>query len=169
MLINTDKIGKKGLTLSDSIEMDENLLIEEDGFFLQNLKYNILFTRDGNKINAKGKINTSVSLKCVRCLDNFELKINSNFDIILFPTNLVDFSNVSLNAEDMEYIFFEGNKIDLLKILMEQVNLFIPFNPICDRDCKGICPVCGMNLNYEECKCESSVSELNSLFNKIKR
>jgi uncharacterized protein len=169
MIINADKIGKTGLTLSDSIEMDENLLIEEDGFFLQNLNYNIFLTRDGEKIKAKGKIRTSVSLKCVRCLVNFELKINSSFDIILFPTNLVEFSNVSLNADDMEYIFFEGDKIDLLKILMEQVNLFIPFNPICNRDCKGICPVCGMNINYEKCKCESSLSELNSLFDKIKR
>lgn len=169
MLVNTDKIGKTGLSLSDSLEMDENLLIEEDGFFLQNLNYNVFFSRDSDKIKAKGKIKTSVSLKCVRCLDNFELKINSNFDIILFPTNLVEFSNVSLNTEDMEYIFFEGNKIDLLKILMEQVNLFIPFNPVCDNDCKGICPVCGMNLNYEKCKCEHSFSELSSLFDKIKR
>ena len=99
MIINTDKIGKTGLTLSDSIEMDENLLIEEDGFFIQDLNYNIFLTRDGEKIKAKGKIRTSVSLKCVRCLDNFELKINSSFDIILFPSNLVEFSNVSLNAE----------------------------------------------------------------------
>jgi len=52
---------------------------------------------------------------------------------------------------------------------MEQVNLFIPFSPNCNRDCKGICPVCGMNLNYEKCKCENSFGELNLLFDKIKR
>jgi len=115
MFINTDKIGKTGLSLSDSLEMDENLLIEEDGFFLQNLNYNVLFTRDGDKIKAKGKIKTSVSLKCVRCLDNFELKINSNFDIILFPTNLLELSNVSLSADDMEYIFLREIELICLK------------------------------------------------------
>ena len=168
MLIDTKKITDKGILFDDCMELDANLLIEEDSYFLEDVDYYINFKRGNNKIRAKGKIATLVSLRCTRCLENFEFNINSQFDIILFPANLIEVSNISLNPDDMEYIFYEGDKINLTKILVEQVNLFIPYNPLCNPKCKGICPNCGMNLNYETCKCDSS-SEVDILFGKIKR
>lgn len=169
MFIDIKRISDKGFSLSDTAELDENFLIEEGGFFLKNVDYNVLFLRDGTKIKIKGKIKTSVSLRCIRCTEFYEFKINSKFDLILFPANLIEFSNTSLNPDEMEYIFYEGNKIDLAKVLVEQVNLFIPYNPICSPECKGICQNCGMNLNKYECKCDNSLDEFNFLFNKLKR
>ncbi len=169
MFIDTNKISEKGLIVSDRVNLDENLLIEENGFFLDDLKYHILFKRDGDRIKAKGNIKTLISLRCVKCLDNYDLKVDSNFDIILFPINLVEHENDSISSDEMEYIFYEDNRIDLIKILIEQINLFIPYNPICKPDCKGICPNCGVNLNHGKCKCENSSKELNFVFNKIKK
>jgi len=31
------------------------------------------------------------------------------------------------------------------------VILSVPMKPLCKEDCKGLCPVCGANLNYEDC------------------
>ncbi len=169
MFIDTNKISEKGLIVSDRVNLDENLLIEENGFFLDDLKYHILFKRDGDRIKAKGNIKTLISLRCVKCLDDYDLKVDSNFDIILFPINLVEYENNSISSDEMEYIFYEDNRIDLIKILIEQINLFVPYNPICKPDCKGICPNCGVNLNHGKCKCENSSKELNFVFNKIKR
>lgn len=169
MFIDINRISGKGLLLDDMVELDPNLLIEDDSYFLEALDYNIFFKREGRQIKAKGRIITSVSLRCVNCLENFELKIDSKFDIILFPVNQIEINNISLNPDDMEYIFYEGDRVDLSKILMEQVNLFIPYNPICSPDCKGICPNCGMNLNYEKCKCENPINEVNFVFSKLKR
>ncbi|MCK4760939.1 MAG: DUF177 domain-containing protein [Candidatus Aminicenantes bacterium] len=168
MLVDINKISGKGLLLDDSVELDENMLIEDGSFFLGDIAYNIFLKREGSQVKAKGRIITSVSLLCVYCLEQFEMKINSKFDIILFPGDLVDL-NKALNPDEMEYIFYEGDKIDLSKILMEQVNLFIPFNPMCSPDCKGICPNCGINLNYHQCKCENSLNSMNFLFNNITR
>jgi uncharacterized protein len=169
MFINTDKISEKGFSISDSIDPDESLLVEDGGYFLENLNFDIFLIRDNNHIKAKGRIRTAVSLQCVRCLEEFELKINSRFDVILFPAYMVEPANVSLGPDDMEYIFYEDNQINLIKILVEQVNLFIPYNPVCDDDCKGICPNCGVNLNYEDCICDDSTSAWSLLFDKIKR
>ena len=169
MYIDIKQISGKGLLLDDSLEMDENLLVEEDSFFLEDVEYNIFLKREGNRIISRGRIRTAVSLRCVNCLENFELKVSSKFDIILFPISLIEMTNAALNPEEMEYIFYEGNRVDLTKILVEQVNLFIPFSPMCDSDCKGICANCGMNLNYNKCKCENSLTEVNFLFDKIKR
>jgi len=72
----------------------------------------------------------------------------------------------SLNPDDMEYIFYEGDQIDVEKILSEQVNLFIPTNPICSSQCRGICPTCGINLNRGTCNCEEPRHSITFLFEK---
>lgn len=169
MFIEVEKISSKGLALNDSIALDENLLIEEGSFFLEDVDYVIHLSHEGKQIKAKGKISTLVSIPCVNCLENFDLKVDSDFDIILFPIDLIELTNSSLNSDDMEYIFFEGDRIDLAKILIEQVNLFTPYKPLCSPNCKGLCPYCGANLNYESCECENSLNEMGFLFNKIKR
>lgn len=169
MFIEIDKISSKGLLLDDTITFDEEFLIEEESYFLEDIDYNIHFSRKGKQIKTKGNISTVISIRCVSCLEQFDLRINSKFDIILFPIDLIEVNNMCLNPDDMEYIFFEGDRIDLAKILIEQVNLFIPYKPLCSSDCKGLCPNCGVNLNYEDCHCENSLNEMVFLFNKIKR
>lgn len=169
MYIDINRIGGKGLLLDDRVELDPNMLIEEESFFLEDIDYSIFLKREGSRIKAKGKIRTAVTLRCVNCLENFDLKIDSKFDIILFPVNEIQINNAALNSEEMEYIFYEGDKIDVTKILLEQVNLFIPYNPVCSADCRGICPNCGANLNYEKCKCENPKNDVNFFFSKLKR
>ena len=169
MFIEIDKIDSKGLALDDKASLDKNLLIEQEGTFLEDIAYHILLTRDNEKIRARGNIHTALSIPCVRCLQPFDLKIDSQFDIILLPARLMELSNQALDPDDMEYIFFEGDRIDLAKILMEQVNLFIPFKPVCNPSCKGLCPHCGVNLNNEHCRCKRSSNEINILFDKITR
>ena len=47
--------------------------------------------------------------------------------------------------------------VDSLKIsdvLTEQLQLSLPFQPLCKADCKGICPTCGTDLNKGRCACE---------------
>jgi uncharacterized protein len=166
MFIDIKQITPNGLDLKGSIEIDENLLIEEGSGFLENLNYKVHLSLEGKKIKARGSVNTIISLPCVSCLEHFELKINSKFDVILFPGKLIGETNASLNPDDMEYIFFDGNQIDLEKILVEQVNLFIPYKPLCSSDCKGLCSNCGVNLNYDNCQCKNVTDEINYLFNK---
>ena len=169
MQISIKKIPESGLLLHDTLELDDELIIEKESFFLNDLDHHLQLKRDREKILVKGSLNTAVSLKCVRCLEDFEFDVQSKYDVILFPVNMVEYNKVSLESEELEYIFYEGDRIDLVKILAEQINLYIPFNPLCGKDCKGICPNCGLNLNYDSCRCEGPVNEINLFFNKIKR
>lgn len=167
MYIEIDQISSKGLALNDSVALDESLLIEEESRFAEDITYDVRFSREGDKVKAKGAIRTMVSIPCSRCLEPFEMEVDSGFDIILFPIEFMEPGDSSLDSDEMEYIFFEGERIDLAKILMEQVNLFIPYRPVCGGDCKGLCPNCGTNLNNESCQCENSFPEANFLFDKI--
>jgi uncharacterized protein len=162
MIINVNRISEQGYALNDTIDIDSTHLLEDESFFLEGLNYQIIFKRENQRIQAQGKIKTTISLVCVRCLEQFELKINSRFDIILFPKEMVDLRSTSLDEEELEYIFFEND-------LIEQVNLFIPFKPVCNPGCKGICPGCGANLNISACPCEESKNEIKFMFEKVKR
>lgn len=170
MFIDINRIGAKGLVLEDSVVMDENLLIETDSFFLDEVNYAVHMTREGEKIRTRGRVQTTLSLRCVSCLVSYEEKVDSTFDIILFPVRLLPADHqAALNADEMEYMFFEGEEVDLERVLMEQINLFIPLNPMCSPYCKGMCPNCGKNLNDENCQCENSMTEMSILFDKFKR
>jgi uncharacterized protein len=36
----------------------------------------------------------------------------------------------------------------------EQFYLSLPMKPLCRQDCRGLCTVCGTNLNRETCDCK---------------
>ncbi len=169
MLIEIDKIGPKGLMLDDVMALEEGMLIEEESFFNEDIAYKIQLSCEQDKIRARGSITTNVSMRCVSCLDYYEMPIQSRFDLIMFPFDLIDDVSSGLSRDEMEYIFFDGEKIDLKKILMEQVNLFAPVRPVCSPDCKGLCSYCGANNNHESCQCKNSTKEISFLFNKLKR
>jgi uncharacterized protein len=45
----------------------------------------------------------------------------------------------------------EDGQIDLEPLLREYALLEIPISPLHSPDCKGLCPVCGENLNKTDC------------------
>jgi uncharacterized metal-binding protein YceD (DUF177 family) len=96
MIINVNRIAEQGLALNDTIDLDSARLLEDESFFVEGLNYQIFFKRESQRIQAQGKIKTAISLACVRCLEQFELRINSRFDIILFPKELVYVRSTSL-------------------------------------------------------------------------
>ncbi len=49
---------------------------------------------------------------------------------------------------------FDGRTIDLGKIFSEQLLLDLPMDLVCREGCKGLCTVCGKDLNEGECSCE---------------
>lgn len=171
MLIDIKKIGPHGLRLKDSTTLDNQLLIEEDSTFLEPVEYAVLFSREGQLIKLRGQVRTLLSLPCVRCLEQTQFRVDTSFTLMLSPVKLIDPSHTELNPEEMEVDFFEGDQIDLGKILLEQINLSVPNKTTCDPNCKGICSHCGTNLNKEKCRCENTYEEndVNLLFSKLKR
>jgi uncharacterized protein len=61
--------------------------------------------------------------------------------------------------EDADEEWFDGKRIDLDPILREQVLLALPMSLLCAESCRGLCPVCGENLNLKDCRCERKVAD----------
>lgn len=137
------------------------------------LFYNILLRRSGETIFVSGSIKVEVELICSRCLEEFIYIINPQFRFSLSPVSSekIPFEK-ELKPEDMDKEFYEGDAIDLGKIIKNQIILSLPLNPLCRDDCKGLCQHCGINKNKESCECskkeiiDSKLSELKKLLQK---
>ena len=60
----------------------------------------------------------------------------------------------------------EGDVIDLTQAFMDELFLQLPMVSLCKPDCKGLCPVCGVDLNRFRCDCAEKTR--NSAFDALK-
>jgi uncharacterized protein len=101
------------------------------------------FDRTQQGLLLQGKFSASAELECVRCLETFSQPLNWSF------SDLYAFGN--RNITDSGLLVPEDAQIDLESLLREYALLEFPINPVCKPDCRGLCPVCGENLNHADC------------------
>ena len=164
--INIDTIGDGGLVLER--ETNAAFLALSDRFgpddrvdFVSPIRVRLHATLSGKTVILSGRIITGVKLTCSRCLGSFTFGINSEFSTTAVPTGDItadtteSSGDVELDAAEMELITYEGNIIDFREEAAQQIILALPFNPICQAGCKGICSGCGANLNETACTCKA--------------
>ena len=59
--------------------------------------------------------------------------------------------------DEGEYILAPERRLDLERLTLEDIYLFLPSKFLCVDDCKGVCPQCGANLNETSCNCKKEV------------
>ena len=119
------------------------------------VKGSLSLRRTPKGIEATGRIMTAVSLHCARCLKDFTLPIVSGFEEFFILTRYVPREeDKELLNDDMDVSFLPEEGIDLRDIIEEQIWLNIPMKPLCNDRCKGLCSVCGADLNLGECGCD---------------
>ncbi len=124
------------------IEASELALSEE--LSVKNLIGNARVSRttDGLLVQASGQ--ASMAAECVFCLDAFEHLLDLKFvEMYTFPSQA---------DENTDLVLPDDLHIDLLPLIREYLYLDIPISPVCKPDCKGLCPICGDNLNLVDCK-----------------
>ena len=57
------------------------------------------------------------------------------------------------NEDNDDYVFTEGDRLEISTLLIEQILLDFPAKILCREDCKGLCPQCGADLNQGQCSC----------------
>lgn len=104
-------------------------------------------------VNAEGKLTADLNVSCSRCLTPVNRKIE-----IDFKERFVH-GQEPKDEEDMEddVNYVPDENVDLVPYLEESLMLNLPMAVVCSADCKGLCPVCGVNRNEQECSCDTSV------------
>ena len=105
-------------------------------------------------ILVKCALDTEIELTCSRCLKQFRLPLKIKFEDEFFPTVDVD-SGVPLPpAEDANvFTIDEHHILDINEAVRQYLLVNTPMKPLCKKECGGICPTCGKNLNEGNCDC----------------
>jgi len=117
----------------------------------------------------------ALSAPCGRCLKAVEVEVPLDFELSFVPSASTEprggrddeetgdrpgASNAgSFGAEDVNEDTYSGKVIDLDPVVREQLLLALPSYPVCQEGCKGLCSVCGANLNERDCGCDRHVPD----------
>ncbi|MBO8130927.1 MAG: DUF177 domain-containing protein [Candidatus Marinimicrobia bacterium] len=161
--LNSLKEGYQEITMP--VNISEIDIIEEE--FIYPVSITLKIEKFKSQINIHGTLHTELDLVCDRCLEHFKYKIDPEFIVIfkISPNKKYDM------ADEIKIISPFENNLDITQDIKDSLLLSIPMKKLCHPDCKGICPGCFVNLNYEECKCiESPIDPrwdvLSKLFSK---
>ena len=104
----------------------------------------------GGQLEFSGDVEAKLSFMCDRCNEWFEEKLNFSFAEVLKK----EIDKALEGDENPDVIFYEGNRLDISEIIYNNIILNLPTKKLCKEDCKGLCTVCGTNLNEKDCGCK---------------
>jgi uncharacterized protein len=126
----------------------------------------------GTTIVLDARVRSSMEVACGRCLEPFVIPVDAHVETRFVPP--AEFATVTAETaarngalkrggeiepdvadHDLGLAEYRDETIDLGEVVREQLYLALPMKPLCQQDCKGLCPVCGANRNRETCACQN--------------
>ena len=157
MELNVSQLLMQPSGSSREYRLDEIVNLTEDilGARIQG-RVNLLRTNKSVWVSAT--LNSSIDSECGRCLIPFSYPIYLEIEEEFVPTrNPMTGTKVSPPDDDnKDYCTIDENHIlDLTETVREYTIMALPMKPLCDHQCAGICPTCGLDLNTNICSCEA--------------
>jgi uncharacterized protein len=113
------------------------------------------YYRAGADLFFHGRVGGAIEGSCSRCLKSYSFPLDKEFEFVLTPDTRSP-KTKALNPGELGLSFYSGEEIDLAPLVREQVLLALPTRPLCNEDCRGLCPSCGVDLNDHSCHCAAS-------------
>jgi len=167
MRIELDKLEEQGGKFSQFYEANDLSLDDPEVRLIGPAEVSGRLRRDGNDVALRGSLKTKLEVVCGRCLQPVELPISADFnERFVRDIGWAAEEQHELLAEDLNVSVFDGEGIELDELVREELLLAVPVNVLCREDCKGLCPICGIDRNLNACQCE--VDEVDSRWQKLK-
>ncbi len=140
MNINVKRIPPEGETLRGEDPASILELDDDEVHFQQPVEYDLRAQVQGDAVLVTGRLWTTATLRCGRCLRSFEQPVAVEQFVV----------HQELGGEDF---------VDLTPQVREDIILELPQRSLCSEDCRGLCPRCGVDRNQETCQCETAASD----------
>jgi len=126
------------------------LELENNDVFMSPIDIRFEIDKVGHELYIKADIKTKTHLLCDRCSESYTDNLDESVRIVI--TNDSDLGNPD---DDIYPITASSTKVDITESIKETLLVSLPAKRLCKPDCKGLCPVCGTNLNFETCSCKT--------------
>ena len=112
--------------------------------------------RKGDEVELVGQLSATVEATCARCLKPVKLPVSAEVSERFVPA--VSWRSEiehELREEDLNLAVFNGEAIEVDELVREEILLAMPAQVLCRESCKGLCPICGTDMNINACDCEA--------------
>lgn len=149
MKINIAQIKKKqslAERIVANIEPVELEISPEDVLIDGDLLLDFLISNVGDVVLLDGKIQALVIMSCSRCNTTCKTFCTGEFKEKFYP-----FGTEAINDDEL---VFSDDIVDITEVVREALLLSLPMTTLCKEECKGLCDICGIDKNTQECSCE---------------
>jgi uncharacterized protein len=121
------------------------------------LKVNLRAAAIHTRVVIKGQWKADLQGECSRCLQKFSYSLQEDFyEEFDHLSNQVTAAKGAAGRPDLEagerFVFW-GDFLDLNEYFRQSFLMSQPLKILCREDCQGLCPVCGVDRNKEQCSC----------------
>lgn len=146
-----------------SLKVNEIFVIDDEEFLAKtslnkNVALNGEIFRIEDSVMFTGTIKYTFADECARCLKEFDNTVETKFQAVIVQKE-------DEESDEIQLVITDGN-VRMDEAIKQLIYLSMPMKSLCNKDCKGICPNCGVNLNYEKCQCENNLTDPR--FDKLK-
>lgn len=141
--------------VSADIEMEKFLYMgdEYDIIRKEPVQFSLLSVT-AKTLQMKAHIVLDIEAPCSRCLEPVKIPFDIETD---YRFVWEDDGSVHIEEDNEPIEFIDGYELDVDRFVSEEVMIGFPMKVLCSEDCKGICSICGANLNRGECGCDRTV------------
>ena len=151
MLTNEDRV----VSMQAETEITEVSVGGEKYPVLASSPVSFVFTNIGKgRARIEGKADFVFSAGCDRCLKPVEESREICFTREVWAPDMAAEPSVY-----EEQPFMEGFQLNVEDLLISEIVTSWPMKILCKPDCKGICPICGRDLNKGMCDCDTFVPD----------
>lgn len=100
-------------------------------------------------VSVEAKAELLYKADCDRCAKPIERSF-------VIPVNHTLVTELNDDSND-DFTVIPSMRLDLDELVYEDVLLYLPAKILCKEDCKGLCPICGQNLNESSCSCKKPI------------
>jgi len=123
-------------------------------------------TNTGESMLVQGEATGEFALVCARCLKPIRARLRADLEERFrrqagrAPQRDPEWEDVPAGGdEEDDFRPYHGDRLDLENAVREALLLQVPMKPVCQPDCRGLCPQCGANLNEGDCGCEPEIGD----------
>jgi len=151
------RLGREGSVLVDAeIPADDPVWEGLEVAFAGPVAVHLRATQAGSgEIVVRGTVRGDLRQECRRCLEPVPGSLSQELTMVFAPSD----SEGREDDGDVRPLAAHAAELDLSDPVREEVILAIEAFVVCDPDCKGLCPRCGVNRNTETCSCTSEESD----------
>ena len=148
------RLGKTPLAVKRSFNKDDFSIEDETIELGGPVQVELNVSASDERVRVEGRVSGELVLTCCRGACSFTQLADKVFSVEYWPDRAEEEGEIELDYDDLDVGFYSGDQFDLKEVILEQMLIDIPMNPICKEDCKGLCDRCGADLNQEECTCD---------------